>query len=111
MICIVIALFLGAVSDRAIILLKERGEVYEFFSVAFSNESDAKDIIRVLNDRFDKYGVVRMYDLYILANIEATARDCKFGWTNKPMFTITYAPTREENRWVINTPNPEPLEK
>lgn len=105
--CIAVALFLGAVLDRAALLLKERNEDYEFFSVSFNSEDDAKSIVDALKDRFHKHGVIRMYDLYILSNIDATPRDCKFGWTVLPDITIEH----EGDKWIINTPNPKPLEK
>ena len=45
-VCIAIALFLGAVLDRAALLLKERNEDYEFFSVAFNSKEDAQSRYR-----------------------------------------------------------------
>lgn len=106
-ICIAIALFLGAVLDRATILLKERSEDYEFFSISFSSKEDAQSIIDALADRFNKFGIIRVYDLYIFSSIDATPRDCRFGWTFFPDITIDEI----DNRWILNTPNPKPLEK
>lgn len=106
-VCIAIALFLGAVLDRAALLLKERNEDYEFFSVAFNSKEDAQSIVDALVERFRKHGVIRMYDLYVLSDIDATPRDCKFGWTYLPEITIE----QKEDKWVISTPNPKPLEK
>lgn len=110
-VCIEFALFFGAVIDRVVVnrdLFTESHKDYTYYSVAYKNKEDAIEILETLKKILALNKVVRVYDIYVMSNIETSVDDVEFGWTDISEFTVE--PT-DNSRWIIKVTKPVVLEK
>ena len=111
MLCMIFALFFGAVLDRTILISKERNEEnkeYEYFSLGFPLMEDAQEVLSLLKERLEiNEGFVRVYDLYTYTSIKSEdPRDFNHGWKVLDDFRIE----NDGDSWMLRVPKPCLLE-
>ena len=118
MICMAAALFFGAVLDRMAVI-RNRIKPNENFantyesalnlngysyasSIIFKSKIDSGSIIPTLERCLEKQKVLRVYDLYLLANIRAKPDDFFYGWNSISDFKIE----PNGDGWLLSIPKP-----
>ena len=119
MICMVAALFFGAVLDRMAVI-KNRMKPKESFantydrssfdkneyayasSIIFKSKIDSESIFPTLERCLMCQKVLRVYDLYLLANIRAKPDDFFYGWNSVSDFKIE----PHGDGWLLSIPKP-----
>lgn len=108
MVCIAVAIFLGALLDRYVILSKRISELdkeeYEYPYIAYSSKAEAAELMSFLQDRFERFGVLRMYDIYVFSDLSAGPEDAKYGWREFPDFKIEQ---QSNGKWIFTIPEPK----
>lgn len=80
----------------------------DFDEVVFNSRGDAEAVLSAMDDIIDRYGVVRVADLYDLAEVSTTNYAInKYGWTD--IHTAKVVPIREGG-YLIQLPRALPLD-
>ena len=55
---------------------------FDYDDIVFSNRGEAEAVLTQMDELIDRYGVVRVADLYDMADLSAPFTSNKYGWTN-----------------------------
>lgn len=88
------------------------GSLYSFEEVEFDSVETVEQAIRELSGVQERYGVVRVADMYDVAHLEHLIRwtDNNYGWTDiRAAYWTRYTNNEGEERYVLKMPRPLPL--
>lgn len=88
------------------------GSLYSFDEVEFSSLETVEQAIRELRGVQERYGVVRVADMYDVAHLEHLIRwtDNNYGWTDiRSAHWTQYTNSDGEDRYILKMPRPLPL--
>lgn len=55
---------------------------FDYDDIVFGNRGEAEAVLTQMDELIDRYGVVRVADLYDMADLSAPFTSNKYGWTN-----------------------------
>ena len=79
---------------------------YSYDDIILSTRGEAEDVLTRMDELMDKYGLVRVADLYDLVGITGNYTDNKYGWTNIRNAKIT----RLRDGYMIEMPRAVPID-
>lgn len=79
---------------------------FDTSEIIFGTRGDAEIVLEQLGEALDRYGVVRVNDLYDLAGISAPYTGNRYGWSN--IRSAEVLPTRDG--YIIKMPRPMALD-
>ena len=79
---------------------------YSFDDIVLSTRGEAQDVLMRMDELMDRYGLVRVADLYDLVGITGNYTDNKYGWTNIRNAEII----RVRDGYIIKMPRAVPID-
>lgn len=79
---------------------------YEYEDVILDNSGEAHEIIRLMDEMVERYGMVSVADLYDLVGISPKHTDNKYGWMDISKAEVV----RVRDKWMIKMPRVMPLD-
>lgn len=71
-------------------------------NLIFANRGEAEDVLETMRDLLDRYGLVRVADLFDLAGIQGEYTDNRYGWTNLSRARVDH----DIDGWRLSLPRP-----
>ncbi|HVI79595.1 MAG TPA: hypothetical protein VM715_15800 [Candidatus Acidoferrum sp.] len=81
---------------------------HDFGEIELQSRRDAEDVIDRMFDVLSRYGSVTVATLYELTGIQTSHTDEKWGWTS---LTGAKAISQRNGRYLLDLPDPEPLDR
>ena len=57
-------------------------DVYAYEDYTIPSRGEAENVLRIMRDQLNEYGLVSVADLYDLIGVRGNYTDCKYGWTD-----------------------------
>lgn len=98
--------------DNSVPYRPNTGSIYSFDEVEFVSLDAVEQAIRELKGVQERYGVVRVADMYDVAHLEHLIRwtDNNYGWTDiRAAYWTRYTNQDGEDRYILKMPRPLPL--
>lgn len=71
-------------------------------NLIFANRGEAEEVLETMRDLLDRYGLVRVADLFDLAGIQGEYTDNRYGWTNLSRARVDH----DIDGWRLALPRP-----
>ena len=82
-----------------------RRSVYDFDDIVFEERGEAEYILMHMEDILEEYGMVKVSDMYDLANMTPANTDYNYGWHNLNKASVS----RRGRDYIIDLPRAIPL--
>ena len=82
---------------------------HDFGEIVIQSRPEAEEVLDRLYDVLSRYGTVPVADLYELTGIQSGHTDHKWGWTS--LRGAKVLPLRGGRGYLLDLPNPEPLDR
>ncbi len=79
---------------------------YSYDDIILSTRGEAEEVLERMDELMEKYGLVRVADLYDLVGVTGNYTDNKYGWTNIRSATIA----RVRDGYMIRMPRAVPID-
>ena len=79
---------------------------FEYDDIVFESRGDAERVLSRMDEIMEKYGMVRVGDLYDLADLSCDYTANNYGWRN----IISADIVRSRNGYIIRMPRPLPID-
>lgn len=81
-------------------------DVYSYEDYIIPTRGEAENVLRMMREQLDQYGVVSVSDLYELIGVVGTFVDCKYGWTDLRNSYVE----RVRDGYIVKLPKALPLD-